>query len=367
MPKDIFPLSNKNDSSGLKRVVLGNKLKENRAVHTEIDILENEIVEEYPEVLDILLRDHTTQKNIFWATDNYAHLGDSYSFHSPIRPELITGENGNVIMPRVFKDQNLQQSRSKEMAEIYTPSWVCNAQINLIDNAWFGRENVFNKEFFDAEGKGYWVTNKDKIVFPKGKTWKDYVRDTRLEITCGEAPYITSRYDTTTGEFIPVEERIGMLDRKLRVINENVNVSGEWLEAAQTAYKNIYAYEWQGDSLLIARESMLTTFIENYRLKFGKDPLLKSIKYIAYIISWNVWQMDGLKCVVPNSCGTKKISSTNLFGEKHSKEIPCPGCKNNDIFKHNGTYCLIKDWSATDKKTGKKGRKIRFVDLIKEK
>jgi len=35
----------------------------------EVDILENEIRNKYPEVLEILLRDHTTQKNIFWATD----------------------------------------------------------------------------------------------------------------------------------------------------------------------------------------------------------------------------------------------------------------------------------------------------------
>ena len=140
--------------------------------------------------------------------------------------------------------------------------------------------------------------NPQKVTFPKNKTWKDYVRDKRLEMACGEAPYITSRYDTTTGAFIPVNERIGILDRKLRVINENVNTSGEWLKAAQTAFMSTYAYEWQGDSLLLAREAMLFTFIENYTLKFGKEPLLKSIKYIAYIISWNVWQMDGIKGVI---------------------------------------------------------------------
>ena len=37
----------------------------------EVDILENDILKKYPGVLDILLRDHTTQKNIFWATNNY--------------------------------------------------------------------------------------------------------------------------------------------------------------------------------------------------------------------------------------------------------------------------------------------------------
>jgi hypothetical protein len=29
----------------------------------------------------------------------------------------------------------------------------------------------------------------------------------------------------------------------------------EWLKASQIAYKNTYAFEWQGDSLLLAREA----------------------------------------------------------------------------------------------------------------
>jgi len=334
-------------------------------MQTEIDILENDLVEKYPEVLETLLRDHTTQQNIFWATDNYQELGEMYQFSSQIFIQLITGDNGNIIMPRVKKDKDLQQTRVREMAEVFTPSWICNAQNNLIDNAWFGRENVFNTELVLENGTKTWEINQDKISFPEGKTWKHYVRDTRLEIACGEAPYITSRYDTTTGDFIPIEKRIGLLDRKLRVINENLDDSGEWLEAAQTAYKNTYAFEWQGDSLLLAREAMLITFIENYILKFGKEPQLKSVQYIAYIISWNVWQMDGLKGVIPMSCGAKKIENKNLFGETEITSEQCEGCAKDDIKKHNGIYCLIKDWSNKDLNTDKKGRKIRFVDLIK--
>ena len=34
-----------------------------------VDIQENEILREYPEVMVQLLRDHTTGKNIFWATN----------------------------------------------------------------------------------------------------------------------------------------------------------------------------------------------------------------------------------------------------------------------------------------------------------
>lgn len=328
-----------------------------------IDILENEIVQQYPDVLNILIRDHTSQKNIFWATDNYEHHGESYKYNAQITPDLITGDSGDIIMPRVYKDQVLQKARSKEMAEVFTPSWVCNAQNNLIDDAWFGEKEVFNREITTPDGTKSWEANPDKIIFPNNKNWNQYIRDTRLEVACGEAPYITSRYDSTTGEFISVEKRIGIIDRKLRVINENVDVSGEWLKAAQTAYKNTYAFEWQGDSLLLAREAMLASFIENYTHKFGKEPFIKSIKYIAYIISWNVWQMDGLKGVIPNSCGQKVIIESDLFGEKARIEN-CKSCEDGNIKKHNGIYCLIKDWANKDLKTGKMGRKIRFVDLL---
>ena len=154
-------------------------------------------------------------------------------------------------------------------------------------------------------------------------------------------------------------------DRKLRVASENTGTSGEWLEAAQEAYKSIYAYEWQGDSLLIARESMLASFVEYYRAKFGKDPLAKSVNYIAYIISWNVWQMDGLKGVVPDSCHDKVHTEMSLFGENTKVVTPCEGCKTDNIYKHNGTYCLIKDWRSKDPQTGRKGKRIRFIDLLK--
>jgi hypothetical protein len=299
-------------------------------MQVEVDILENDILNDYPEVLDILLRDHTTKSNIFWATVNYKELGRAYHFSSPILPELITGENGQLIMPRVKKDKELQQARAKEMAEVFTPSWICNAQNNLIDTAWFNRQNVFNTDTTNENGINNWLVNHKKIKFTIDKTWKHYVRDTRLEMACGEAPYITSRYDTTTGEFIPVEGRIGILDRKLRVINENVEDTGKWLVAAQIAYKNTYAFEWQGDSLLLAREAMLFTFIENYVLKFGKEPLLKSIQYIAYIISWNVWQMDGLKFVLPNSCKQSTIIKKDLFGETITTSLVCEGCIDNN-------------------------------------
>lgn len=322
-----------------------------------IDILENELIEKYPNILDILLRDQTTQKNIFWATNNYEQLGDLYKFNSEISPGLITGDNGNIIMPRVHKNKILQLSRSKEMAEVFTPSWICNKQNNLVDNVWFGKENVFNKETILKNGAKSWETTKEKIVFPKGKTWQDYVHNTRLEITCGEAPYLISRYDTTTGEFIKTENRIGLLDRKLRVINENVDSIEDWLKASETAFQNTYGFEWQGDSLLLAREGMLITFIENYKHKFEAEPSLEAIQNIASIISWNIWQMDGLKGVVPNSCKDEVIEVSDIF-ETKTEIKKCRGCEKQNIKQHNGIYCNIMDWEIE--------KPIQFIDLLKK-
>ena len=170
-------------------------------------------------------------------------------------------------------------------------------------------------------------------------------------------------YGVTNHRHTPeIEEQLGYAAGKEIV---NTTTTREWLEAAKDAYRSIYAYEWLGDSLLLAREALLLSFIEYYRNKFGKDPQIKSINHIAYIISWNVWQMDGLKGVVPDSCGERVRMEPSLFGTIERRE-PCEGCLKNDLTKHNGIYCIIKDWRATDKATGKKGKRIRFIDLINE-
>lgn len=333
------------------------------------DIKENILYTLSPQLLNILLTDHTTHRNIVWATDSYQHLGSGFQAEDEILISSITGVNGNVIVPRALKSRATQQQRRREMAEVSTPAWICNKQNNLIDTAWFGREGVFNIEVdtrrlidqkeCNPDVEHSWIVTKDPIVFPEGRSWRDYVNENRMEITCGEAPYLVSLYDCNTAEYIPIDQRIGLLDRKLRIVGENTSTSAEWLRWAQAAYKSIYGFEWQGDSLLLARESLLYSFIEYYMEKFGKIPQLKSILYIAYIISWNIWQMDGLKGVLPNSCGERRTVVYNLFGETETIS-PCEGCKSGDIKKHNGIYALIKDWGAPKDK-----QKIRFIDLIK--
>ena len=256
-----------------------------------VDIKENILFELDKDLLNILLKDRTSNNNLLWATDEYNYLGENYSISNQITVELITGINGEVIKPRIEKSKQEQAIRIRQKAEVFTPSWVGNAQNNLIDNAWFEKENVFNKELEKS-----WETNKKTISFPKKlkKTWQDYVNDTRLEITCGEAPYLTSRYDTVTGIYIIVPERIGFLDRKLRVVFENTETKEEWLEWAKIAVQNIYGYDWQGDNVFLARENVLISTAEHYEYKFNEKMPVDILKEFAEIISWNIWQMDGL-------------------------------------------------------------------------
>ena len=323
-----------------------------------IDIRENDILQQSPELLETLLIDHSRPKeekkhgHIIWATDNYEFLGDAYKENAFITIELITGDNGNIIQPRICKTEEEKQRRVRDKGEVFTPSWICNSQNNLIDNEWFGEANVFNKE----TDKG-WETNLKPITFPTkdGKSWQNYVKDTRLEITCGEAPYLMSRYDTITGDPIPVENRIGLLDRKLRIVNENTNNLNDWFEWAKIAFKSTYAYEWQGDNLLLARENALYTFSDYFFAKFNETPSLEMAREVAEIISWNFWQMDGLRGVIPNSCRSRM--QNDLFTE--TEIIGCKGCQQENLLNgnHYADYCLIKDWNTS--------KTIRFIDLIK--
>ena len=322
------------------------------AKEIRVDIKENRILALDSTLLNILLKDNSSGKNIIWATDDYTQYDETYTKDRQITVFSVTGKNGTIIKPRVEKTKQEQLTRVRDKAEVFTPSWICNKQNNLVDNAWFGRENVFN-----VEQEKTWTATQEKIVFPTedGKTWQDYVKANRLEISCGEAPYLASRYDTVSGNTIPVKERIGLLDRKLRVVSENVDDEQEWYEWAKQAVKSVYGYEWQGDNVLLALENLLFTFSDYYEDKFGVYPIKEYLREIAEILSWNIWQMDGLKFVIPNTCHNSKIIEYTLFGEEVHEEF-CEGCRKNNKNRHNGIYCYIMDWE--------KNKKVKFVNMI---
>ena len=185
---------------------------------------------------------------------------------------------------------------------------------------------------------------ENKINFPKkkNKTWQKYVDENRLEITCGEAPYLVSRYDTVSGKPIELNERIGILDRKMRIVNENTNNEKEWLKWSERAFQSTYGFEFQGDSLLIARENLLASYCDYIEYKLQREPTEFELLKIAKIISWNLWQMDGLTYTVPFQKVIKPNEQITLFDyEKKEKNI----------------FCIIKDWRVR--------KNIVFKDLLK--
>ena len=343
----------------------------------DADISENQLLHSYGEKVCMnLLKDHTTQQNIYWATDSYADYGEDFTFFAPItldkitcyaskEGKVITKEQYNelvkknpeekdnyqeIIRPRAVKSKEEQTQRAKDKAEVFTPAWICNALNNLIDEEWFGRkEGLFNSP--DPENPQKWINNEEKIEFPEGKTWKDYVADTRLEITCGEAPYLCNRYDAVTGEYNEnVKYRIGMLDRKLRIVSENTKDSKDWILWAKIALRATYGFEWQGDNLLLAREALFFTFEEHYIARFGEKKFnqnkMRMMPGAAYIISWNVWQMDGLTYGLPGyepyieEKKQEQDSGPSLFDGMDGWDEPAKAY----MPKPQERFCLIKDF-----------------------
>lgn len=252
------------------------------------DVIEDDIRTQMPHILEILLIDRTTStsrtsRNIIWANDNYKEYGAAfYSATAQIKPELITGKRGNLIMPRALKSAALQKKRTKTKAEVFTPVWIVKKQNDTIDD---------NYKTDDLE---------------------TYTRRKWLEVTCGEAPYMVTRYDMETGDIVPIIERVGFVDRKLARINNEVTDKAEWQRLVELAYKASYGFEWNGDSLLLARENLLYTYRDYYIKKWGELPIYGLFEDIARIISYNVFQMDGLNYKIPLSEKKERVQTDQL-------------------------------------------------------
>lgn len=303
------------------------------AKKSEIDILES-VLRKKGVLLDILLFDRTTKKNIVWATDSYEKFGKEFASKNQIQPDLVTGKFRLLIQPRAAKSLEEQRRRTKDKAEVFTPLRAVDQINKAVEQSSVNKEN-----------------------------WQEYVRELKLEITCGEAPFIVSRYNPTAhGVLIHLDSRVGFLDRKLKVVSRFCQRKDEWLHWAKEAFKASYGYEWQGDNILLARENLLYSLIDYFKDKFKQSPSLRIQEDFAEIISWNIFQMDGLRSVVPMSCHNENIlipGELTLFGvtpdkiEKHE----CEGCTYGRPSKHNGRYVKIMDWS--------KNKSIRFIDLIR--
>ncbi|MBO7717479.1 MAG: Eco57I restriction-modification methylase domain-containing protein [Aeriscardovia sp.] len=241
----------------------------------------------YSELLKILLSDRSRKRNIIWATDAYGE----HAWSSPICQSAVS-----AIRPRAFKGDVEKQARVKTHAEVFTPFEIVARMTEVL--------------WEEAEGR-------DK---------------TYLEITCGEAPFITSRYDAATGNPVPLEERVGILDRKLQEAGKTAEDDEDWVEKAEAALKSVYGYEFQGDSLFIARVNVLDAFLENFEARFhrlcDRDLLLKE----ANIISWNFWQMDGRTQSSPVKGRTSAVN--DLFNDNPPCRIRFWNQSRSTLFSH---------------------------------
>ena len=293
-------------------------------------------------VLDALLKDRSTGKNIIWATDPPEEL--QTVMYEPVtdKSQITTQQLGlthyEVVLPRMMKQTDTQQQRTRKKGEVFSPAWVCNKMNNALDADWFrGLGAGESAGQFTVELPQGWQTVETLVQFPvcKGRTpaWVQYVQSRRLEVTCGEAPFLASRYDAATGEMIPVARRIGILDRKLRVVSENAATEDEWRKYATHAVQSTYGYEYQGDNLLLARVNLLLTYAEHLQARWQRKPTKEELQPIATIISWNLWQMDGLHLSVPGGKPQPEAEQLDLFSMFGAAEPQPPTVS-----------CKVKNW-----------------------
>ena len=143
-----------------------------------------------------------------------------------------------------------------------------------------------------------------------------------------------SRYDVETGEAIPIPERIGLLDRKLQTVNENTQTEEEWLKWAFRAFWATYGYEFQGDNVLIARVNLLMTFEEYLLDRWKRKPTLSEYGKLITVITWNIWQMDGLKGCIPYGTAEDEFHQFSLFA---AGEQPA---------ETKQPHCLVHNWTG---------------------
>lgn len=285
-------------------------------------------------VLPLLLQDKSTKRNIIWATDPPEALRAIATDKSEITVPQLQQMGYEAILPRMMKQVGAQQERTRKKGEVFSPAWVCNKMNNALDADWFGLEAAQGGPFTTELPQG-WQTVTAPVSFNETHTWKRYVDSRRLEIACGEAPFLTSRYDAASGELIQVGDRIGILDRKLRVVGENAADEAEWVRWAVRSLQATYGYEYQGDNLLLARTNLLLTYVEHLQARWHRPITTKELKKAAEIIEWNVWQMDGLRRSVPGGKPQPEVEQMDLFSMFGAAEEPPPAVS-----------CKVKDWRA---------------------
>ena len=70
-------------------------------------------------LLQILLKDKSTKRNIIWATDTYSELGMCFKDKDQINCDLLLN-HADIIKPRIQKSLETQADRTRKKAEFFT-------------------------------------------------------------------------------------------------------------------------------------------------------------------------------------------------------------------------------------------------------
>lgn len=117
-------------------------------------------------VLDILLIDRTTRRNIIFATDSYAEKGELYTARSQISRQLLEAGSECFIQPRVLKALEEQQSRTRKRAEVFTPKRVVKMMVDELEKQNPGCFDDPTKTFADLYMKsGLYITEIVKRLY----------------------------------------------------------------------------------------------------------------------------------------------------------------------------------------------------------
>lgn len=245
-------------------------------------------------LLPALLEDKSSGRNIIWATDSYAALGQGF-----LRLDEITADLPHCFLPKLERlRRQAGEERTRRHGEVFTPPAICR---KMCDYA--------------------------RAELPKD--WRAFVGSLILEPACGHAPFLCTWESRENG--LPLPRRPGLLDRKLRLVSEYAASRAEWLQLAFLAYESSYAYEFQGDNLLVARIRLLRRFEEEHLARWRELPGRAEYARLLEILAWNVWQMDGLTGTTPFG-KLAPPSQGSLFDSAPAANSSPP--------------CLVKNWQT---------------------
>lgn len=91
------------------------------------------------------------------------------------------------------------------------------------------------------------------------------------------------------------------------------------------------------------------TFVDYLKDRWNRQPNRSELLKIANIISWNIWQMDGLKGTIPMGVLKEEYHQMSLFEPVEEIEE-----KENE----SEVLCSIYDW--------RKGKSVLYIELGKE-